>query len=296
MSITRKLQHRETEDYFIDIISWFISFIFLIACLYPFYYVLIMSFNDGHDAARGGIYFWPRAFSLENYVTFFTDKTWVTAMGITVLRTVLGTGISLLFTCLVAYGYSFRELMFRKVYLSILIVCMYFSGGLIPYYVVLRSLGLINNFLVYIIPGALNTFFILVGITFFIGIPPDLREAALIDGFSELGVFVRVILPISTPFMATLALFAGVGHWNSWFDSAFFIQSNDLRTLGYVLMQVINKNQLAQSSAEQIANRLVTPMSVQMAAMIIAVGPIMCVYPFLQKYFVKGVMIGAVKG
>ena len=286
------------EDRLVDGFCLIICLIVLFCCLYPFYYLLIMSFNDGTDAMRGGIYLFPRKFTLKNYFAFFEDAVWFRAFVVTAARTVVGTVSTVIVTCLVAYGLSYQRLMFRKVYTSVIIFCMYCSGGLIPYYVVLRSLGLINTFGVYIIPSLLSLFFVLVGITFFQGIPPELREAALIDGSSEFSLFFRIILPVSLPFLATIALFSGVGHWNSWFDSAFFVQSPELRTLGYVLMQIINKNTLPTGAAAQVAtlHREVTSKSVQMAAMVIAVFPIMCVYPFLQKYFVKGGMIGAVKG
>ena len=172
---------------------------------------------------------------------------------------------------------------------------MYFSGGIIPYYALLSQLRLINTFLVYIVPGAINTFFIMVAMSFFTDIPPSLRESAIIDGAGELTVFRRIILPISKPFLATLVLFVGVGHWNNWYDSAFFIRDKGLRTLSYLMMEVINKTKVSATSAAFGATATTTSMSVQTAAMVIAVAPIVCVYPFLQKYFVKGIMIGSVK-
>ncbi len=212
------------------------------------------------------------------------------------LRTVAGTLTGVLFTTLVSYGLSFRNLVGRKWYMVLVIVCMYFSGGIIPYYMVLKTLHLIDTFWVYIVPGAMNLFFVTVGMSFFDGIPPSLRESAKIDGAGELRIFSNIILPISKPFLATLALFVGVGHWNNWYDSAFFIRSKELRTLSYLMIEVINTNQeTGNKTAAAFQSASTTSLSVQLTAMVISVVPIMCVYPFLQKYFVGGMMIGAVK-
>lgn len=289
------------EDIIIDSINYIVLFIVLVVTFYPFYFILIMSFNEGLDAQRGGIYFFPRVFTLENYATFLHDPQWINAIFVTAVRTVIGTTLTLVLTCVVAYGLSFKELVYRKFYLLLIIISMYFPPGLIPYYVVLKQIGLINNFWVYIFPGLLNLFFVLVAISFFQEIPKELRESCLLDGASEFRIFISIVIPVSMPLIATMALFVGVGHWNSWFDSAFFVPTKkELRTLGYVLVSVINKSQMSGSltaiSASQRSTTTTTPMSIQMTAMIIAVAPIMCVYPFLQRYFVKGIMIGAVKG
>lgn len=285
------------EDKIIDIVIYVFCTIVLIMTVYPFYYILITSFNEGVDASLGGIYWFPRKFTLENYEDFFTDSKWLSGLGVSFARTLVGTIIGVLFTTLVAYGLSFRNLVGRKVYMTIIIISMYFSGGIIPYYTLLRELNLINTFAVYVIPGALNTFFLLVGISFFEDIPGSLRESAKIDGASELTVFSRIILPISKPFLATCVLFIGVGHWNNWYDSAFFTRDKSLATLSLLMMQVINSNQMTAVAAKAgvQANVNTTPMSIQAAAMIVAILPIVCVYPFLQKYFVTGMMIGSVK-
>jgi putative aldouronate transport system permease protein len=293
----RTFFRRSLQDIIVDLFCYLMCILVLITTFYPFYYVLIISFNDGADAVRGGIYFWPRVFTLDNYKSFLSDDKWIQAMGITTARTVIGTILSVIFTCLVAYSLSFKRLIGRKVYMGLVVFCMYFSGGIIPYYVTLRFLHLINTFWVYIIPGMLNLFFVIIAISFFQEIPSDLRESAMLDGASDLRIFAKIILPVSMPLVATMALFHGVAHWNSWYDAAFFVQNKQLRTLGYVLMEVINKSQVKSSDAAAAAGAMkVTTLSIQMAAMVIAIGPIVAVYPFLQKYFVKGMMVGAVKG
>lgn len=296
-AISQKHRHirRTAEDYFVDILSVVVCALVLIVTLYPFWYVLVLSFNEGIDASMGGIYFWPRKFTLDNYRNFVSDPKWVMGFGVSVARTVIGSAIGVVCTTLFAYGLSFRDLVHRKLYMTILIISMYFSGGIIPYYTVLSELRLINTFWVYVIPGAINTFFVMVAMSFFNDIPPALRESAIIDGASELKVFWRIVLPISKPFLATLVLFVGVGHWNNWYDSAFFIRSKNLRTLSYLMMEVINKSKISAVSASFGATTTTTSMSVQTAAMVIAILPIVCIYPFLQKHFVKGIMIGSVK-
>lgn len=270
----------------------------MLAMLYPFYYVLIISLNKGTDTLLGGIYLWPRNITLENYRTFLEDSKWYHAFLITVLRTVSGTMLGLLLTSLVAYGLSHRDLLFSKAYFTIIIFAMYFSGGLIPYYVVLRSIGLLNSFAVYIVPTMFSTFFLLIAISFFREIPGELKESAHMDGANEFVIFYRIILPVSTPLLATMALFMGVGQWNSWLDSAYFVQSEGLRTLTFRMMEVINKSNAPKDAiaAANSSSAGVTSFSLQVTSMVVSIVPIVCVYPFLQKYFVQGIMLGSVKG
>ena len=287
---------RSMEDKIIDIVIYVFCSIVLFSTIYPFYYIFVTSFNEGIDASRGGIYWFPRVFTLENYTNFFTDAKWITALGVSALRTVIGTAIGTMATAIIAYGLSFQELVGRKLYMTLIIISMYFSGGIIPYYTLLRELKLLNTFGVYVIPGALNTFFIIVGISFFADIPASLRESAKIDGASEIAVFMKIILPVSKPFIATCVLFVGVGHWNNWYDTAFFIRDKSLATLSFLMMQVVNSNQISATTVSAgVTTTSTTPVSVQAAAMIISTVPIICVYPFLQKYFVSGIMIGSVK-
>lgn len=286
---------KSKEDIILDIIIYVLCTLVFIATVYPFWYVFIISLNEGVDTARGGIYFLPRTLTLDNFKKFMTDITWLRALSVSVARTVLGTAIGVVFTMIVAYGLSFKDLLNRKVYMTLIVITMYFSGGIIPYYVLLRSLHLINTFYVYIIPGALNTFFLTVGLSFFMNIPASLRESARIDGASEVTIFRKIIIPISKPFVATLVLFIGVGQWNNWFDSTFFVRNKELMTLSFRMMEVINKSKVSATAAAAGISSTTTTLSVQAAAMIIAVVPIVMVYPFLQKYFVTGMFAGSVK-
>jgi putative aldouronate transport system permease protein len=292
---------RTGGDHIIDIVTYALVAIVFLVCAYPFYLSIILALNEGKDAALGGIYLWPRKFTLVNFTILLKDPVWMNALLITVLRTVLGTAVTVFFTAVVSYGLSHNELKFRKVYLSLVIFAMYFSGGVIPYFMVLRTIGLINNFLVYIIPGALNLFYVIVAISFFQGIPKELGESARIDGAGELRIFLQIILQVSKPLLATIAIFTAVGQWNSWYDTAFFTQSKALRTMGYMLMSIINQNMTtgttnAVSAAAMSQNATITHLSIQLAAMIVAVAPILVVYPYFQKYFITGLTLGSVKG
>lgn len=287
------------EDVAVDIVVYLLLAVVLILCAYPFYYGLVISLNDSVDTAMGGVYLFPRQFTLDNYMKFFRDMTWVRGFAVSVMRTVSGALITTAFTMLAAYGLSHRELAFRRLYMGIIIFSMYFSGGLIPYYVLLKNLGLLNRFLVYIIPPALNTFFIFISLSFFADIPPALKESAMIDGATEMRVFRSIILPVSKPLMVTIMLFAGVGQWNAWFDSAFFVTDKGLRTLGYLLMEAINQANMpsnAVGALQASGGSLVDPLAVRVTAMMISVIPILFSYPFLQRYFVAGLTIGSVKG
>lgn len=304
MVISRRSRNRirrTTEDRIVDTVVLLICILVFVVTFYPFWLSIVLAFNEGKDATYGGIYFWPRRFTLDNFEKMFSDITWVKALGVSVARTVAGTILTVFMTTFVSYGLSHKNLIGRKVYMTLFIVAMYLSGGVIPYYMVLRQLHLINTFWVYIIPGMLSLFYVMVSISFFQDIPQELAESARLDGASELQIFLKIVLPISLPLLATIAIFTAVGHWNNWYDTAFFTQDKNLRTMAYQLMAVINKSSLGQNSnmdayAASLANETVTNMSVQLAAMIVAVAPILVVYPFFQRYFVSGLTIGSVKG
>ena len=293
------MQRRKTfEDRCFDTFIMVVLVLIVFITLYPFYYILVITFNSGTDTTLGGMYVWPRDFTFGNYIYFLKDPKWLSALGMSLIRTVVGTALGVLFTAMVAYGLARRDLLFRKSYFFIIVFAMNFSGGLIAYYIVLKSLGLINTFGVYVIPGMLNLFFLLIAISFFNEIPEELGESARMDGASELRIFARIILPVSMPLIATMSLFIGSGHWNAWLDSAYFVQNEALRTLTYRMMQVINQSMVPTGDAASAAmsRSKVTPFSIQATAMVVSIIPILGVYPFLQKHFVSGMMLGSVKG
>ena len=287
------------EDKIIDPISVMVSIIVLIVSIYPLYYCLIHSLNDGADSLKGGLYLFPRKFTFENYLLVFKTKDIFDALLMTVLRTVVGTSTSVFFTAMVAYGLSKRDIMFRKFYMMMGIITLYFAGGIIPTYLLYRELHLIGEFAVYIIPPLMGFFNVLLFIAFFSGLPPALEEVAKIDGAGQFRIFLRIILPLSTPILATITLFIGVWHWNDWFYPAFFITDEKLITLPAVLMRVMSLAKAYQLMQREIQNfaaqSAVTSEAVRYATLIIAVAPILSLYPFLQKYLVKGMLIGAIK-
>lgn len=288
-----------TEDRIINVLNYFLLGIVALIALYPFYYTVVCSFSDGYDLMRGGVYLWPRKFSLDSYKLFLGDSAWQQAFLISVGRTVIGTFLSVFTTTLFAFGLSKKELIFRKGYIFMVVVTMYFSGGLIPYYVLLRNLDLLNTFWVYVIPGMVNAFFTIVGINFMRSIPESMLEAARIDGAKEVGIFLRIVIPTSLPFIATISLFTAVGQWNSWLDSAYYVSDQRLYTMSFKMMSILNKI-LATSSDVNTAGQIsqantTTNFTVQATAMVVSMAPILCVYPFLQKHFVQGMMLGAVK-
>ena len=286
-----------------------INTIFLLALvlvtLYPFYYLLIYSLNDGFDATRGGIYLFPREFTLANYQLVLSNPFIRSAYVVTIGRTLVGTVLGVAVTACCAYGLSFRDLPYKRWITVIILIPMLFSGGLIPYYLQLKALSLLNNFWVYILPSLFSIWNMFIMRNFFISVPDSLREAANIDGANHIQILVRVILPISLPMIAAISLFTGVYHWNEWFSGMFYVDKPSLIPMQTFLQKLMSANSLsaitgssemseAQYRASQISKK-VSLMSVKMSTVMVGTLPILCVYPFLQKYFVKGVMIGAVK-
>lgn len=302
VSAKRSKRIRSVEDRIVDAVIAAIMIFVVLVTVYPFYYIVIHAFNNGVDSSLGGMYFWPRKPTLENFETLLADSSWGNAIFISVARTVVGTVLGLFVTSAVAYALSFEHLKFRGIYYKLYIFTMYFSGGMIPFYILLKSLGMLNTFWVYVIPGMLNVYYMLILVNFFQTIPKSLYESAWLDGAGDIRVFLQIALPLSKASLATIALFYAVTQWNSWMDSVYYVTKDELRPMSYLMMEIINKSATAstvtnaQSMGYAASAMQSTTTSLQMASMVLAVAPILAVYPFLQKYFVKGVMIGAIKG
>jgi len=270
------------------------------ATFYPFWYVLVASFNEGADFVRGGIYFWPRAFTLENYIRAFRDPRIFDSLIISIARTGIGVVVGLFFTSLVSYACTVKTLPGRVGFTFFFYFTTIFGGGMIPYFILLRDLGLNRSFWLYIIPGIFNFMHFLLMRVYFNTIPEELRESAAMDGAGHLRILLQVYLPLSMPILATLALFIGVGHWNDWFTGAYFQSRTELQPAATLLQRLLNEaSPTAMEQGQEVSANMMrtfTPMSLQMAFVMILTMPIVVVYPFLQKYYVKGVMIGAVKG
>ncbi len=299
-----KIRMSAGEKIFQVVNTVFLIFLSLIT-LYPLYYIIIYSLNEGLDSMKGGLYFWPRVFTLFNYQYVLGNGVIQHAYLITIGRTVLGTVSGLLITGITAYGFSFKELPYRKKLLMIVLIPMLFNGGLIPYYIQLSKLKLVDTFWVYVIPSMFNIWNMFVMMKFFNDIPISLREAAIMDGAGELTILVRVIIPLSKPMLAAIGLFVAVYHWDDWYSGAFYVNSTNLLPVQTYLQRLFEANNLsmitsnnamvAEAAVRASQTSQMTVTSVKMAAVIIGTLPILCVYPFVQKYFVKGMLIGSVK-
>lgn len=285
-----------------DIVVYLILLITLIICLYPFWNIFILSINDAEDSLKGGLYLWPRVFTLDSYKAVFSNEEILHAAWISLARTVIGTAWSLFFTTLLAYGMSKKDLVGGKAISIFFVFTMYFGGGLIPYYMVLKAVGLIDSFWVYIIPGTIGVYNMILIRIYIESLPAEMEESARLDGADDVTILFKIIVPLCKPVLATVTLFVAVGQWNSWFDTNLYTYSKELKTLQFLLVQIINNYDLGnmQSQAEILAKaaqrQTTSTESIRMATAMVATIPIILVYPFLQRYFVKGIMIGAVKG
>lgn len=294
---TRKKKSSVGDKVF-TIVNTLILTIFVIITLYPILNTLAISFNDGTDALRGGIYLWPRVFTWKNYQTIIHKQNLLIATEISILRTVIATVTQLFVTALLAYVLSRRNFIFRKQISLLYVLTMYINGGLIPTFMLYKGLGLTNSFWVYIIPGMVSAFNMLVIRTYMVGLPDSLQESAEIDGAGHFTIFLRIIVPLCKPVFATIALFIAVYQWNSWFDTMLYNRMRgEYTTLQYELMKLLSAvtNNSANAETMKQTGNQVTPASIRAAATIITSLPIVCLYPFLQRYFVTGLTIGGVK-
>jgi len=273
-------------------VVFMIFFIAIIAL--PMLNILAVAFNDATDAMRGGIYFWPRIWSVDSFRQVLETPALFRAAWITVARTVVGTALHVGFTAFVAYGFSKTDLKGRKWYIRLGVFTMFFSGGMIPTFLLFRGMGLLNSFWVYVIPGMYGFVNMIIVMNFYKGIPKELEESAEMDGATPFMIFLKIMLPLSVPVLATIALFAGVGQWNDFMTANMFVTARpDLHPMAMLLYRMIAQ-QFSPPTDLAVA-RPTTSESIRLAMMVITTAPIVAVYPFLQKYFVKGMMIGAVK-
>ncbi len=296
-------------DVVFNTILYIVLVIMIVVTLYPFLNSLAISLNDADDTTKGGITIYPRIFSIRNYELIFKNPKIYNAYFITIMRTLVGTVTSLFCTALLAFGMAHPSLKGRKFYTMICLIPMYFGGGLMPYYFLIKWLGMTNSFQVYWVPGIIGIFNMILMKTYFQGIPLAMEESARIDGANMWTVFFRIIFPVSTPIVATIALFVGVGQWNSWFDASIFITKQELKPMQNVLLSIISEARYAEQLAALASSTGVTVdatnvnkaakvnvRSITMATMIVTILPIVMAYPFLQRYFIKGIMVGSLKG
>ena len=303
IEIKRSHRKRRASDKVFTVCNTVFMILFSVVTLYPVLNTLAISLNDGLDAVRGGIHLIPRVFSMKSYQTVLGIQGFVRGAFITVSRTVLGTLFALVANALLAYIISRKRFLFRSELSLFWVITMYVSGGLIPTMVLYKALHLTNSFWVYVIPGMVSAFNVMVLRTYMEGLPDELEESAQLDGAGYMTIFVRVISPLCKPVYATVALFVAVYQWNSWFDAMIYNRMKpEYTTLQYELMKLLNSvmRQSGSATGGAAANggnvSAVTPVSVRSAATIITMLPIVCLYPFLQRYFVTGLTIGGVKG
>ena len=290
-------------DLVFNVFNYFILITFALLCLYPFAYLVALAFNAGTDTMRGGIILFPREFTLANFASILRDGRILGAYRVTIARTVIGTLTSVFVTAIAAYGLSEKQLPGKRYIMIFMIIPMFFSGGLIPFYLTLHTLSLLDNFLVYILPGIFSIWNCIVMKTSFQQIPESLKESMRMDGGSEMTIFWKIVVPISKPMFAAISLFVAVAHWNDWFLGMFFVRRNTLIPVQTYLQQIMTRDLtffITQEGRLLTGSALfdlstVNSASLRMAAVVIGTVPILILYPFLQKYFTKGVLIGSIK-
>lgn len=300
----KKMYRTTPGDVIFNIFNYIFFSAFTISCIFPFYYLFINTVSDNELVKRGLINFYPKGFNVDNYIALREVSDLGTAFIVTITRTLLGTALMVLASAFVGYLVTKQEMWNRSFWYRFLVITMYFNAGLIPTYLNMALLGLTQNYLVYIIPGIVAPYNIILVKTYIESIPSELEESAFIDGASYMTVFRKLIWPLSKPILATVAIFGAVGHWNSFQDSLLYMQGNSsMFTLQHRLYVYLNASSniaalmsqggtAAQQAMEQALNAKVIKYTISMVSVI----PIFCVYPFMQRYFEKGIMLGAVKG
>ncbi len=300
-AIVKKKRHsRETvQDRILDILFYLIVGIFMLCCFYPVYFVILASFSSSTAVNSGAMLLWPVDFHLTGYEFVFSDARIITGYTNTIMYTVCGTVIGLIFSLMAGYSLSRKDLPFRNAIMMVMVFTMYFHGGMIPTYLVIKNLGLINTRAVLIILGCVSVYNIILIRTFFqSNLPDELYEAAIIDGCGNMRFFLQFALPLSKAIIAVIALYLAVGYWNSYYNALVYTNQNDLKPLQLFIREMLMQSNSTPdfADAELAAQHMLMLQVIKYAVIVVATVPIMCVYPFLQKYFVQGVMIGSVKG
>ncbi len=296
---------KSTGEVLFNWINILLFSLFALICVFPFYYLFINTISDNSLVSKGQIIFLPKGIHFDNYVEILKIKGLSNAAAISIARTVIGTLLTLVGTSFLGYALGKRELWHRKLWYRFVIVTMYFNAGIIPWYINMKMLRMTDNFLAYVVPSIVSPFSMILFKTYVESIPASLEESADLDGAGYITKFVLLIVPLSTPIIATVAVFSAVGQWNSFMDTLFLMSDSRLFSLQYMLYQYMHEaNALAESLRQAMSQggvvadvtKLLTPTSIKMTVTMAVVLPILLVYPFLQRYFVKGIMIGAVKG
>lgn len=303
---TVTIQKRSTVEWIYDIFCRIFVILFAIICVYPFYYIAIYSISDPTLVKRG-IFLLPKGFSLVTYASIFARGDILKALTISTLRTVIGTAITIMCTFFLSFLVTRKEMWGRKFIYRYAVLTMYFSAGLLPWYITMKLYNLDNTFLLYVIPGAINAYYMILMKTYIEQIPDSLEEAAEMEGAGLIALLFKIIMPLSKPIIATCVVYCAVGQWNSWQDNFFLVSNKNLTTLQLILQNYINEsdkiakliqsaNNAGSMSSAANAAKAVSSQSIRMTVIMMVTLPVMLVYPFAQKYFTKGIMMGAVKG
>ena len=290
----RRRRKRSAEDWLVDGFAYGIAIILMLSIVLPFMQVITISMSPASIVNKTGFHLIPLKFDFSGYTKIATDDNFWHSYLNTIMRAVVGTASGVLVTLLTAYPLAKTNLPYRKGLMLFVVFTMYFSGGMIPKYLLIKNLHLTNNFLVYILPCLVTGFALIITRNFFMSIPPALEESAKIDGASNLQVLFKIYMPLSTPVMATISLWYCVQHWNSWMDNMLYVTKNSLYVLQYVIQTILVNGQTADM--EMMTDVVIHTETMKMAALVLSLIPIVCTYPFLQKYFVKGMIVGSVKG
>lgn len=291
-------QYRTAAGVTFDAANYIVLSLFGLAAVLPFVYVIAGSFASDAELTSRAVFFIPKTFTLNAYEFIFSTDTIMKSIGVSVYITVIGTIVNLFFTVTMAYSLAKRGLYGRNLVLNLVIFSMLFGGGMIPTYLVVKELHLLDSLWALMLPGAISAFNLIIVKNFFQEIPKEIEEAGRIDGCSELGLLGRIVLPLSMPVLATFTLFYAVGHWNDFFSALLYINDPEKWPLQVMLRQIVLLSQAAAGDLNSMDPNFVKPpdQSIKMAVIVVGTVPILCVYPFLQKHFAKGVLLGSVKG
>lgn len=290
-----KAARGDLDSRMFDLVNMILLSLFTIVILVPLWNVVVSSFSSGRALAEGGFLFWPSEFSLENYRAVFRDESIWQSFLISVSKTVIGVVTHVFFCAMVGYGLSKKYVRGRKLYMTMGVITMFFSGGMIPTYLLIKSLGLLNSFWVYILPALLSFYDVIILMNFFRNVPDSLEESAKIDGAGDWRIFLYIMIPLSMPAIATIALFNGVGQWNDFMTTKLYITDQSLYPLQMKLYEIIVQSQTQSMQNSGTFAIETTTKGVQLATIVITTMPIVVMYPILQKYFISGMMLGAMK-
>lgn len=288
------------KEILFQIFGYIFFIVFCIICIYPFYYIFIYSLSTPKEVQAHGITFLPLGFTLENYITMFKLEGIMKSFMVSGSRTIIGTAVTIVCSSTIAYVFTRQEFFARKFFYRLLVSALYISSGVIPYYITMKMYGLKNNYLLYILPSAVIPYYVILIKTYMESISETLHEAAFIDGANYPTIMYKIMMPLSKPILAAIGVFSAVNQWNSWYDNFLLVTNGKYQTLQLILLNFLKQadsiSRQSNIDINQMKNFSLTPTSIRMTITMIAVIPVICVYPFLQKYFVRGIMIGAIKG